>query len=233
MSDERLDRELGEPLRAAADVELPGSLIDRVAPIPTRRPMRSGLARRLIRARGGGWDDHRGTGRRGLDRAAPAFQQRPFPRCHGRRRRPRGGDGGQGAHCRRARSGNSGPARWRPRPAGRGGRRGHRPRPSDRPSFARVRTAGPVPGHRNARQGSTTRTGRSPSGKKTGSCLRRRIQRISRLPSRSGCPDRARSSIWVMCGSLPAARPTWSVAETLAATAYGSRWTGGRSGWLA
>ena len=40
MSDERLDRELGEILRAAADVELPGRLADRVASIPTSRPAR-------------------------------------------------------------------------------------------------------------------------------------------------------------------------------------------------
>ena len=37
MSDERLDRELGEILRAAADVELPARLADRVASIPSRR----------------------------------------------------------------------------------------------------------------------------------------------------------------------------------------------------
>jgi hypothetical protein len=45
MSDERLDRELADMFRAAADVELPGSLIDRVASIPTRRPKRRGVAR--------------------------------------------------------------------------------------------------------------------------------------------------------------------------------------------
>ena len=37
MSDERLDRELSEMLRAAADVELPGRLAARVASIPARR----------------------------------------------------------------------------------------------------------------------------------------------------------------------------------------------------
>ncbi|HEY1169368.1 MAG TPA: hypothetical protein VGE81_10395 [Candidatus Limnocylindrales bacterium] len=47
MSDDRLDREPDELLRAAADVEPPGSLIDGVAPIPTRRLVRSRLARRL------------------------------------------------------------------------------------------------------------------------------------------------------------------------------------------
>ncbi len=45
MSDERLDRELGELFRAAADVELPDSLVDRVASIPASRPARRGIAR--------------------------------------------------------------------------------------------------------------------------------------------------------------------------------------------
>lgn len=49
MSDEGLDRELGEILRAAADVELPNSLIDRVASIPARRPVRHGVARVIHR----------------------------------------------------------------------------------------------------------------------------------------------------------------------------------------
>jgi hypothetical protein len=49
MSDERLDRELGEIFRAAADVELPDSLMDRVASIPARRPVRRGVAREISR----------------------------------------------------------------------------------------------------------------------------------------------------------------------------------------
>ena len=48
MSDEPLDRELGEMFRAAADVELPDGLIDRVASIPASRPpARRGVARRF------------------------------------------------------------------------------------------------------------------------------------------------------------------------------------------
>lgn len=40
MSDDRLDRELGDIFRAAANVELPGRLLDQVASIPARRPAR-------------------------------------------------------------------------------------------------------------------------------------------------------------------------------------------------
>jgi len=47
VSDERLDREPGDMFQAAADVEPPGRLIDGVAPIPTRRLVRSRLERRL------------------------------------------------------------------------------------------------------------------------------------------------------------------------------------------
>jgi hypothetical protein len=37
MSDERLDRGLGEPFRAEANVDVPGPLTDRVESIPTLR----------------------------------------------------------------------------------------------------------------------------------------------------------------------------------------------------
>jgi large repetitive protein len=40
VSDDRLDRELGDIFRAAANVELPGRLLDQVASIPARRPAR-------------------------------------------------------------------------------------------------------------------------------------------------------------------------------------------------
>ena len=167
MSDEQLDRELGDMFRASADVELPDSLIDRVASIPTRRPRRPVVARGFS-----GLAAIVGTTIVALAVVALIALRLPFNSAPS----PAGTAGVAGpvaaTEVKVLTAAELGAAIAAQRAGGLAPQDvvadvAIDPGPSDRPSFAGVRTARPVPGNQNARRVRRSgRDGHGPAGRR-------------------------------------------------------------------